>query len=90
MTRKELTAAGAISTVLYFTLPGDLSRLQLLAIVATVFVAVRTIAWMISDIQAKRDETNISCLRMRRPRHMFHGVGPDDWPMITDDGRIIR
>ena len=90
MAKKELATAGAISTVPYFSLPQYLTRLKLLAIIATVFVSVRTIAWMVDDLRQKRRETNYTCQELRRPAKtiLFHGVG-SEWPMLDEDGRII-
>ena len=89
MSKRELGVSAAISAVLYFSLPQYLTRLQLLAIIATVFVSVRVLAWTAGDLRRKRMETNYACLQLRRPAKMlFHGVG-SEWPMLDEDGRII-
>ena len=82
MGKKGIAIATAINAALYFSLPSDMGRLDVLSIIATVYVAAWVIRMPIEDLRKRRQETNDAFEKMRNEKPAFHGIGSPDWPMI--------
>lgn len=82
MRKKGLLISTAVSTLLYFTLPGDLGRLDMLCIIIATFVGVWAASLPIEDLKRKRKETNNAFARMRNDRPASVLIGSDGWLMV--------
>lgn len=82
MKRKQLFISGAVGMLLYIALPADMPRLDVLAIIATVFVAVRVLAIPVEELNQKRQETNNAFAKMRNDKPASVLIGSDGWLMV--------
>ena len=82
MKKTQLSVAIAVSALLYMALPADVPRFDVLAIIVTVFVAVRVLAIPVEELNQKRQETNNAFARMRNDKPASVLIGSDGWLMV--------
>ena len=82
MRKKGILISTAVSMLLYFTLPGDLGRLDMLCIIIATFVGVWAASLPIEDLKRKRKETNDAFERMRNERPASVLTGSSGWKMV--------
>lgn len=82
MRKKEIAIATVINTALYFSLPSDMSRFDVLLIMAAVYTAAWVISLPIDDLHQKRQETNTKFTQMRNEKPAPPMAGSNGWEMV--------
>ena len=82
MRKKGIAIATAINAALYFSLPSDMGRFDVLLIMAAVYAAAWVISLPINDLHQKRQETNTKFTQMRNEKPAPLMAGSNGWEMV--------